>query len=279
MEKEKKSKGSLVVIIILIVLLLGACAYIGYDKFFLKKDNQVNDNNENKGVEKLDVNSRLVQSLYNRVSIGELKKEVGKCGIFMYDYDKDFYASTAEEKNKMQFVGNLLTPSKQNEYVGDESLIPDTIPNYDYYESVISSNKNYGGYKIEYYYDRSYIENLYKEIFGSNAKLDTSVVIEVGEYKAELYHYIPSIDKYVLYINTLGVGGTCGPWTKDISLQKATKDGNKLKIYETETEFIMGDASDSGDRKYEVSSKNNYVYTFELEDDGMYKFVSRVKEN
>ena len=37
MEKEKKSKGSLVVIIILIVLLLGACAYIGYDKFFVKE--------------------------------------------------------------------------------------------------------------------------------------------------------------------------------------------------------------------------------------------------
>ena len=279
MEKERKSKGSLVVIIILIILLLGTCAYIGYDKFFVKKDNQVSKNNENKGVEKLDVNSRLVQSLYNRVSIGELKKEVGKCDIFMYDSDKDFYASTAEEKNKMQFVGNLLTPSKQNEYVGDESLIPDTIPNYDYYESVFSSNKNYGGNSIEYYYDRSYIENLYKEIFGSNAKLDTSVVIEVGEYKAELYHYIPSIDKYVLYINTSGVGGTCGPWTKDISLQKATKDGNKLKIYETETEFIIGDASDSDDGKYEVSSKNNYVYTFELEDDGMYKFVSRVKKD
>ena len=279
MEKERKSKGSLVVIIILIILLLGACAYIGYDKFFVKKDNQVSKNNENKGVEKLNVNSRLVQSLYNRVSIGELKKEVGKCDIFMYDSDKDFYASTAEEKNKMQFVGNLLTPSKQNEYVGDESLIPDTIPNYDYYESVFSSNKNYGGNSIEYYYDRSYIENLYKEIFGSNAKLDTSVVIEVGEYKAELYHYIPSIDKYVLYINTSGVGGTCGPWTKDISLQKATKDGNKLKIYETETEFIIGDASDSDDGKYEVSSKNNYVYTFELEDDGMYKFVSRVKKD
>ena len=84
MEKEKKSKGSLVVIIILIILLLGACAYIGYDKFFVKKDNQVSNINENKGVEKLDVNSRLVQSLYNRVSTGLIGK-TSSCSLnYMY---------------------------------------------------------------------------------------------------------------------------------------------------------------------------------------------------
>ena len=83
MEKEKKSKGSLVVII-LIILLLGSCAYIGYDKFFVKKDNQVSNNNENKGVEKLDVNSRLVQSLYNRVSTGLIGK-TSSCSLnYMY---------------------------------------------------------------------------------------------------------------------------------------------------------------------------------------------------
>ena len=36
--KEKKSNGSKVVIFILVVLLLGACAYIAYDKLMVKED-------------------------------------------------------------------------------------------------------------------------------------------------------------------------------------------------------------------------------------------------
>ena len=36
--KEKKSNGSKVVIVILSLLLLGACAYIAYDKLMVKKD-------------------------------------------------------------------------------------------------------------------------------------------------------------------------------------------------------------------------------------------------
>ena len=44
--KEKKSNGSKVVIVILSLLLLGACAYIAYDKLMVKEDN--NQTNEKK---------------------------------------------------------------------------------------------------------------------------------------------------------------------------------------------------------------------------------------
>lgn len=273
MEKGKKSKESLVVII-LIILLLGACAYIGYDKFFVKEDNQVNNSNKNKGVEKLDVNSRLVQSLYNRVSTGELKKEDSTCLInYMYEDDNNFYASTAKEEIKMKIIGRLLSDSGKHGYSDDESIIPATIPNYGDYESIISINKKYGGNSIEYYYDRNYIENLYKEIFGSSAKLDTSIGIKMGSSEIEMYYYVPSIDKYVLY--TLEGGGCSKVGSARVEVEKATKNGKELKIYEKVTMTNLNDdIIDAGD-----TTNSNYVYTFELEDDGMYKFVSRVKED
>ena len=50
--KEKNSNGSKVVIVILSLLLLGACAYIAYDKLMVKEDN--NQTNEKKETKKSD---------------------------------------------------------------------------------------------------------------------------------------------------------------------------------------------------------------------------------
>ena len=48
--KEKKSNGSKVVIVILSLLLLGACAYIAYDKLMINEDILNNNVQENKKI-------------------------------------------------------------------------------------------------------------------------------------------------------------------------------------------------------------------------------------
>ena len=62
--KEKNSNGSKVVIVILSLLLLGACAYIAYDKLMVKEDN--NQTNEKKETKKSD--RETVISKYSRYS-------------------------------------------------------------------------------------------------------------------------------------------------------------------------------------------------------------------
>lgn len=277
MEKEKKSKGSLVVIIILIILLLGACAYIGYDKFFVKKDNQVNNNNENKGVEKLDVNSRLVQSLYNRVSTGLIGK-TSSCSLnYMYitgtgNGMEVFYSDKASEQQKMKLVGNLLSESFRI-FANEEETIPDTINVDDYgeYKNAYVTNKELNSQYQETYYTKEYVEAVYKSIYGKNAKLDISAPIVMDSYGGEIYYYVPSIDKYALYVT---VTGKVCPQEAYAELVKATKSDKELKIYEKIVTIKNDDIIDAGD-----TADSNYVYTFELEDDGMYKFVSRVKKD
>ena len=64
--------------------------------------------------------------------------------------------------------------------------------------------------------------SLYKMIFGQNAKLDTSISINSDSYYVGTYHYIESLDKYVLYI--IEGGGICGPTSYDNKITKANND-------------------------------------------------------
>ena len=279
--KEKKSNGSKVVIFILVILLLGACAYIAYDKLMVKEDISNNNVQGNKKIkeENLDVNSRLIQSLYNKVSTGEQKKEDASC-IFNYMYgDSDFYSEKATEEEKMRIVGRVLSPGKV--YSGDESLIPDKIDN-DTIEimSIIAYNKdNDKSIFTEKYYDRKYVENTYKELFGTDSKLDTSVTFE-NVSTAGLYSYVPAVDKYLLYLVEGGGITTCGPTSTYATLTKAVKVGDKIKIFEKETGIAIEDTTidNKSYTKGQVASENNYIYTFKLDKDGMYSFISRVKE-
>lgn len=300
--KKQKSIGKTVAIIILVVLLVCSLGYIAYDKILsksLNKDKNEIDEKSNK-VENLDVNSRLVQNLYSKVSTGEMSKEDADC-YFNYMYDistdegnkiSDFYANQADEKQKMRILGRLLSSSEERGiYYGEESLIPDEIPG-EGHKSILAINRDYPGmqYLLEYrkidtqyYYEKSYIDMLYKELYGKNAKLNTSVPISIDQYNISLYYYVPAVDKYLLYM--IEGGGTCGPLGDYGTIVKATKNDNEIKIYEKVTEVATGDF-DTEESGKSVSYKDgdilgytNFVYTFEIEDDGMYKYISRVKES
>ena len=89
---------------------------------------------------------------------------------------------------------------------------------------------------------------------------------------ASSYKYIPKYDRYFEYQTSGGV--TTGPGGYVTKLEKALKEGNKIYIYED----VVVEKYDGNDNK--IGTENYYmVYTFELEDDGMYKFISRVKKD
>lgn len=286
--KEKNSNSSKFIIIALVIILLVLCGYIAYDKLVVKESNtsigfaDKNSKTAKSKEESLDVNSRLIQSLYNKVSTGEQKKEDASCN-FNYIYnDTDFDVDKTSEQEKMKIVGKLLTNDKRKIYSNDETLIPDIIAGNDSFQSILSVNKKYGSSNTEYYYDKTYIENVYKEVYGTDAKLDTNAPIQIAPIAVELYSYVPAIDKYALYMKE--GGGTCGPTGSYATLIKALKSESELKIYEKVTKIATEDATinDGANSKTytkdQVINESQYIYTFKLAKDGMYDFVSRVKK-
>lgn len=260
-----------ILIVILILALLATSSYIIYDKVFYEEKNP--KSTENKTTEKvkdskenLDVNSRLVQTLYNKV----VDKD-GPSKYWMYntylnpDSTDRFIVSEVAENEKMDFVGYNLNENKK-EIVECNSSIPDTVKinNIDY-KSACYATKVWQYTKIQYAYNKDYVETIYKELFGNDVKLDTSVDIPNGVYAAEVYHYIASLDKYVLYMTE--TGGTSVTNYSGV-VTNAVKSGNEIKITEKVTHTDP-----------EKTEEYTYVYTFKLEDDGMYSFVSRIKES
>ena len=280
MEEKKKGKGSLIVIILLVIVILGLVGYICYDKGVILKTNtkEVEDKNVKKDSneekeENLDINSRLVQSLYNKVAIND------EClSGYLYEDNETITLDNIETHTKSRLIGRNLG-LKDRKYINCSSLgsaVPESKDND--YISICSLNQKYNSYDNEYAYDKNYVEYVYKSIFGTNAKLDTSIAIEVlGEN--EFYYYIESLDKYVLY-RADGYGGSCSSKTTE-KLTKAVKNGSKIVLTENVTiiyddpgnDNIHGTADDIKDKK----KSTDYVYTFKLEDDGMYSFVSRKK--
>lgn len=276
MEKNR-STGKTVAIIILAVLLLGAVSYIGYDKF-LVNEKSVSSNEKksenNKEVE-LDIDSRLVKSLYNKVSTGESSKEESTCNYnYMYEYDydsnsyKDFYVDKATEEQKMLILSLQLNREGTGLlFCGDGLSIPDKMNGYHSkcsYDKIVNKNEN----SFEYYYNKKDIETLYKDLYGKDAKLNTSQPIYVTPYRAYAYMYIDSLDKYMQYV--IDTGGVCGPTGMYGTITKAIKTSDSVKIYEKVT-IIDGEKN--------TTTNQNYIYTFKLDSDGMYNYVSRVRES
>ena len=168
--KEKKSNGSKVVIFILVVLLLGACAYIAYDKLMVNEDILNNNVQENKKIkeENLDVNSRLVMDLY--LSVTSNDDSVFK--YWMYDTD-NFNVDNATEESKLKIVGINLNETKSTLYSCDDSSIPERLN--DNYINVCAANKEWQANYSAIAYDKKYVESLYKKIYGNDAKYASAI--------------------------------------------------------------------------------------------------------
>ena len=278
MEEKKQGKGLVVALVLFILTTLATCGYIVYDKV-LTKDNVSKEVNTKKEENKeLDINSRLVQDLYNNVSTVEMN---GTCRYGYYTTDNFYVKNNSEEdmNTKMHLLGRQLSRE------GMENILPESQQ---IEKEIKEPHKAEDGTEIFMYYHlpnnwcngyrRDYIDKMYKKLFGKDAKLDTSLKIPMDTYNAEVYIYNEKLGKYILYQGE--GGGTCGPQTVDVSISKAVLKGNTLKIYEEE-KIVVSEESIVNDKKYrkgDLLSEDKFVYTFKLEDDGMYSFVSRVKE-
>ncbi len=281
MVEEKKKSGSVVVTIFLILIIVGLIFYICYDKgLILKQENKKNSEETKEEVEKeeekeeeLDIHSVLVQELYNKVS--DTTDEISWDRYRYYNYGSknygidDFVSQSASEILKMRLV-------EKNFRIGDEvsvdcTKVPDEFVEEGLtYESFCKRNKTKGvgtnGYKKET------VERIYQELFGMNQKIDTSVSI-ITLYNLSKFVYIPSLDMYVEYVVTVGDSIT-GPGGYKGTLSKAIKNEKKIKLYEKVEKYEI--ANNSTD--FKVTDTFTFVYTFEQESAGNYKFVSRIKE-
>lgn len=274
----KTNKFLVVLVIIFFLTTLAGASYICYDNFF-KVNNKTKDNTsveensteeKNNKEEKLEVNSRLVQSLYNKVVLdGESYHK-----YFVYENNDNYIVNEASEMSKLTLAYQNL---KKDEFGNvNISNLPPTmvIPGYTYssytlpYHTLCKGDVSGLGDNYVSFFSYDDLMESYRDLFGNKAHVDKSIPIRTDPYNVKYYVYNESLDGYVPYI-TEG-GGTSGSYFSG-EVTKAVKLNNQIIIYEKVTETPLG----SG---VEVSDPATYVYTFNIEDDGMYSFVSRIKE-
>ena len=284
---KKESSGLVVLVIILFLVILGLGFYICYDKGIILSKNETKESGTTKkssykdSVESLDVNSRLVQYLYYNVSditFSHLKESYGR---FWYLVDrtsnenysfKDLYLDKASEIVKMQILSLSLDKSALS-YVQCDTNVPANLQVNGFGEAYTLCNNERVTMGTEFGYSKEYIEQKYKELYGKDSKIDVSVPIVTDQYAGSSYVYVKALDSYIEARRD--VGGTSGPGGFNTKIVKAEKDSKNVRIYEEITSTTYSDDNLNTPSKVE---KDTYVYTFSIDDDGMYSFVSRVKE-
>ena len=271
----KINKVLVVFVIIFFLTTVAGASYIVYEEFLNNNssvDNVKNNVNtssnieETNGEEELDVNSRLVQSLYNKVVLnGDNENK-----YFMYDDNDNYIVSEASEESKLTLAYNNL---KENEFGHvNTSNLPSTmvIPGYTYSSYILSyhtlDNGDVVGLGEDYVSFFSYDSLLlaYKDLFGNDKTVDKSIPIRTDFYNMKYYVYNDSLDGYIPYVNE---GGGTGKPVYSGNVSRAVKNDNQIVIYEEVSELSI-----------DGESLSTYAYTFNIDDDGMYSFVSRIKE-
>lgn len=265
---KKNNTGFIIALVILTLLLISSFGYIAYDKVMIKETSKEKTEKEQESTKEkeLDVNSRLVQNLYNKVTSDDDES----CYAFWRYTDgdrtkglNDFESETAEESIKMNLVAKNIKESEKK-FLSCDDKIPDKDPE-NSSMSVCYFNKYAGTNEFQYGYTRQYIERIYKELYGANKNLNKTIEIPLNMHSTEKLVYIESLDMYAIY--RFEGGGTCaGGYDK--KLTKALQKENQIELYQTVTEI---------DEEGKKVSDSTLVYTFSLENDGMYVFTSRKK--
>ena len=264
------SRSKNTVIIILVIALLAVLGYLVYDQFFVSLKENVNDKEDNSSdIVSLDINSRLVETLYNKVVDfdGSTSGTYNDYFWLYPDMYQDFYVDEATEEEKMNFVGMNLNENKA-QYVSCDDITVNTIEtesNITYY-SVCYNNTLWNTHNSQIGYSREYVETVYQDLFGKDAVLDTELYISPNKYSQPRYYYDESLDMYVEYMMD-GAGGTSGlSFTSKVTRAEQDNNTKEVRIYETLTreEGVTG-----------IEPEYQFVYIFKQEDDGMYTFVSR----
>lgn len=263
----KSNKVLVILVIFFFLTTIVSVCYIGYD-FFSQESESVEE--QNNADEELDINSRLVQSLYGKVVLDDDTNYK----YFMYENNDNYIVSDASSSSKLTLAYYNLKATDIRTLSSDISdlssvLQTNTISGLNY--SYVLDNEEFDNGFFSYYtvsfipYDK--MSNSYRDLFGDDAAIDKSIPIKTDYYNVRYYIYNETLDGYVPYI-TEG-GGASGSYFIG-KVTKAIKSDGEILIYESVEEIPLGDG-------IEVASPSTYVYTFQVEDDG-YTFVSRIKE-
>ena len=196
-------------------------------------------------VEKLDTNSRLVQSLYT--SVHDFKST---SPYWMYGGEKSSIIADMTESNKMVLAYLNLKASDFLEADDCTKLTQEHS-----YGKLVCSDKTI--------IKREDVERSDKEVFGDQYSMSTGN-IKVNPSN-DTYIYDESIDSYVLYSKNSGKENFSKDFQYNYNVYQAEREGETIRIYES----------------LEVIDKNNvlresvkYLYTFKLADDNLYSFFS-----
>lgn len=234
----KKAKTLKIAILAIIVITVFFVLY-----FLLKA--LMGGNEKPVQVEKLDTNSRLVQSLYT--SVHDFKST---SPYWMYGGEKSSIIADMTESNKMVLAYLNL---KASDFLEADDCTKLTQENS--YGKLVCSDKTI--------IKREDVERSYKEVFGDQYSMSTGN-IKVNPSN-DTYVYDESIDSYVLYSKNSGKENFSKDFQYNYNVYQAEREGGTIRIYES-LEVI--------DKNNVVRESVKYLYTFKLADDNLYSFFS-----
>ena len=262
---EKKNNGVVIflIVVVVVVILLGYIGYMSFSKVTNKNETvssnkkKVDSGSKNTSTkeETLDVNSSLVQGLYNKVVLtGDSFYK-----YWFYNNSNNYQVSNASESSKLALVYHNLKKSDFTPIQNATGIQKNITLNNNNYTLQEGSSTGFIPYER--------VEQTYKELFGSSDTLNKSEPMRVGPYVTEYYVYDESVNGYVDYL-TVGGGATGSFYHGEVT--KAVRTGDTIVITE------KADFSENDDGAGKITSTENYEYTFKLSGD-TYSFVSRIK--
>jgi len=241
-KKNKKIGKWFIIALIAIIIMVSIGALIFYVAKTLnssKKESTVET-----GPVILDVNNRLVQSLYYKVHDFH---SYSPYWIYSGESVNMIASLSTKAKNSLAYL-NL---KNSDFYEVDCNSVPKTIEGYPNFSCVNGKNA----------ISRNDFLRAHRDLYGAASEVDTDIVIKANPVETKVYVYVSNIDSYVLYSNGKE-GRTESKY--DYQLTKAEKNDNFIKIYES-----IAYESATGTQKHIT-----YVYTFKMEDDNLYTYYS-----
>lgn len=257
--REKKNHGSIIVIVILIILLLATIGYIVYDKVLVKTDSDKTDvveNTDKVTKEDIDINSSLVQNLYNIFKLDSCYKTSGTDGVESINSDNRIKLRIAYDnisKSSISSIECSKLGNVDNAYCGQ--MTSDMAAAYG--ENNMTKFKEYEKQNFTDSVNSDIVKNKYIELFGTdsefkNESFGTGVSAEASCY---FMNYDSNNNLYAQY-NCEG-GGTCV--TPEQNIVSATKDGDKLFIV-TNTKYPDETAKKVSYEFKKDKENSNYVF-------------------
>lgn len=284
--KEKKSNCSKIVIVILVILLLGACAYIAYDKLMVKEDNNLT--NEKKETTKSDKetvisDNLLINDLSEKITYlntariytgyekfnDALNKSIE---IDAYNF-RDIYDKQLSDDDKLDITLNSLEKNYVNLSVTYENMSDEAKEIFKPYVEAGSINDI-----AEKQISSDNVEERYQLLFGE----------KVNNHSIKSCPYFTYDSKNNVYYYSRQCGGTSDGTVYLYKNKFTTKDDNAYVYVNIGYAALADDTSTYGDitrieentlENFSINESNytkysEYKYTFKKDSNNNYYFVS-----